>query len=456
MNHKSYLMLLLLAMQGVYADAIISTTSHTLEDIKQSYQNKAYEQTITQSKEYLSAFPNDVDVSLYEGLAYQRLNQCSNAEPVFEAILAKNPNYADARTGLIQCYFKTKSYKKALEASEKGLVLDPKNAEFTYYKAKSLTLTGHKTKSQQTLKALIAEHPEHTEAQQLLGNLRKEQKLATEHAPKKTTKVESKPIVTPKRIHYGRTFFTNRNIPLSSEEFAPNYVAGVYTDNMFVNTPNQFWNLSNLYAYKITPLGSFGASVNYTERYNNQALQLELNAIPKLTKSLYFDLAYAYSDTPQLFPTHLERAEAYLLLPNETEVSLGGAHREIAQFRLESATGSIGKYIGRYYLNFRPTHFTPGSGPTSIFYKLGLRRYGDDPRQYVGVVLGDGYSPDLTDLLTVDFIKVRNRLAFFEGQQPINQNFAFQYGVGYEDLRYPNNLLRTLVHINLGIKMGFI
>lgn len=68
----------------------------------------------------------------------------------------------------------------------------------------------------------------------------------------------------------------------------------------------------------------------------------------------------------------------------------------------------------------------------------------------------DGTSPDLTDLLTVDFIKIKDRLFLFEVQQPLNKTISIQYGIGYEEMLYPKQLLRTLVHFDLGLKAGFL
>ncbi|WP_115174831.1 YaiO family outer membrane beta-barrel protein [Legionella feeleii] len=210
------------------------------------------------------------------------------------------------------------------------------------------------------------------------------------------------------------------------------------------------------YGYWITPKGAFGASVNYANRYNQQAAQVELNAAPNIGKYFVLDLAYAYANKPELFANHLERAELFTYLPKGIEGSFGGTHRQISHFKLDSVTGSLGKYLGRYYLNFRPIYFIPKPGPTSILYRVGLRRYGDKENQYIGVVYMNGTSPDLTDLLTVSFIKISNRFYLLEGLQPITETLGFQYGVGYEEMRYPNRFLRTLVHFNIGLKMEFM
>lgn len=185
----------LLVNQAWAAERIIPTTSTHLDAIKEYYQKKRYVEVINQSQDYLNSFPKDVDVMLYQGLAYKKMGQCKKAIPVLKKILDITPSYADARDALKQC----------------------------------------------------------------------QKKHATTRDVKKTKIVF---INKPKPIHKPRPMVLRamnlaQNIPLSSEANQPSYVAGIFTDNMMVNVPDQYWNLSNLYAYKVTSMGSYGLSVNY-------------------------------------------------------------------------------------------------------------------------------------------------------------------------------------------------
>lgn len=436
-----------------------TNTNITLDEIKSTYKKHNYARTIELCSQYLNTYPKDVDAILYEGLSYQKLHQCEHALILFNKVLHAYPSYMEARLGAINCYFNSKNYSQVLDVVQKGLVVTPGNAELLYLKAKALTLQGKKTEAISILK----KQDDYDPSQTLLKNLQTPEEVKLIKQTKKKTKIKTInshiPQQTSNRKNY--VLIHSQRIPNAVQkgdevENHSKFVAGVFTDNMLVNTPNQTWNLSNLYAYKVTSYGAFGGSINYASRYNQKAAQLELNAIPKLNDTFSLDLAYAYANKPELFANNLEKAELYAYLPKGVEGSFGGVHRKISHYTLDSITGSLGKYIDRYYINFRPIYFSPGSGPTSVFYRLGIRRFGDTDGQYIGLVLGDGTSPDLTDLLTVDFIKVKNRFYLFEGQQPLNKLFALQYGIGYEELYYPNNLLRTLVHVNLGIKMGYI
>lgn len=409
----------------------------TFEVIKENYQKKDFIQAIKLSEDYLKKFPNDVDALLYQGLSYKQLNQCDKAIPIFLTILHSKPNYLDARIQAINCLFTLKDYAKSLVFINQALKVNPNQKELLLYQAKAFYLLNQKEAALQTINNLLKKYPNYSPAKDFLNNLNKE-------------RIEERSNLSSIQSLKGR--FTD--LPIGAS-ITPHFIAGIFTDTMLVNRPEQTWNLSNLYGFWVNNWGSFGGSLNYATRYGIQALQGEVNAIPKITKNVFLDLAYAHSNRPELFPTDMERAEIYAYLPNGIEASFGGAHRNIAQFRLNSITGSLGKYFGNYYLNFRPIYFKPGAGSTSLLYRVVFRRHTDKPNQFIGLVLMDGTSPDLTDLLSVDFIRVRNRLILIEGFQPITQSFGFQYGVGYEDLLYPNSFLRKLVHINFGIKIGF-
>ncbi|WP_241480545.1 YaiO family outer membrane beta-barrel protein [Legionella norrlandica] len=380
-------------------------TSITLEQIKVVYKKKNFNQTIELSKEYLKIFPQDIDASLYEGLAYRQLNQCNKAISVFKSILNTHPQYLEARLGLINCLLKGNNYSQTLEVVEQGLSLNPHHHELLFLKAKTLFLLNRKQEAATVLNQNLKINPKDEQSITLLRNMKEEEY-------NKNTELFSQRIsATPKRVmSVGR-----KNLELVTDEIKrPKFIIGVFTDNMGVNIPRQYWNLSNFYGYWVTSLGAFGGSVNYATRYNQNATQLELDAAPNLGKYLTLDLTYAYADKPELFPNELESAELHAYLPYEIDGSFGGAHRKIAHFTLDSVTGSINKFIGNYYLNFRPIHFIPGSGPTSTLYRFGIRRYGEDPNQYIGFIYMDGTSPDLTDLLSVDFIKIKDRLFLIE------------------------------------------
>lgn len=459
MKKKSFLLVLLLhltypAIPTAFSLPLEPTMVGTIQEIKTSYQKHEYEQTLDLATRYLTTFNNDVDASLYKGLAYQQLQRCNEAIPVFSGILDSHPAYIDARLAMVNCLFTLKNEKEALVIIDKGLAETPEQIDLLFSKAKALSLQGQRSEAIVILKRIINIDKNYGPAQTLLNNLILEKK---EQAVEPVTKNK----VKAHRSHNAsitRAKPTNNAKQLDNNaEYPPRYVVGIYSDTMLVNVPHQAWNLSSLYAYRKLSKGTFGGAVNYANRYNQQAAQLELNVVPEITKHLFLDLTYAYANKPELFANQLERAEFYAYLPQGFEASFGASHRQIAHSVLNAITGSLGKYIGGYYyVNFRPTHFVPGSGPKSTFYRLGMRRYTDNPNQFIGLVLGGGTSPDLTDLLTVNYIKVRNRLILLEGQQPINTTYAFQYGVGYETLRYPNDFLRKLVHLSVGIRAGFM
>ncbi|HAT8116687.1 TPA: tetratricopeptide repeat protein, partial [Legionella pneumophila] len=106
----SFILLFFFQFEICFADPNQIKTNTTLEEIKAAYKKKNFDQTIKLSQDYLSAFPKDVDVSLYKGLAFSQLNQCDKAIPVFNSVLDSYPQYLDARLGLINCLLKSNNY----------------------------------------------------------------------------------------------------------------------------------------------------------------------------------------------------------------------------------------------------------------------------------------------------------------------------------------------------------
>ena len=233
----------------------------------------------------------------------------------------------------------------------------------------------------------------------------------------------------------------------------PYYEITALTSNADVNQPDQIWDFSSLNLYRHNEYGAFGGAINYANRKGFGASQLYLNAIPSVNESLWFDLGYGYANKPELFANNTIYTEVYKKLNGNYVVSLGNNYKTIKNTYFDTITGSIGKYVGYYYFGFRPNHYVTKSGPDSTLLTFDARKYGDNPDQYIGVSFSTGTSPDLYDLITVNFFKVKNNIFFIQGQQPLQEKIFFIYGAGYETQKFPNQFLRRLAYLNIGLKL---
>jgi len=233
----------------------------------------------------------------------------------------------------------------------------------------------------------------------------------------------------------------------------PLFELTAFSSNAAVNSPDQIWDFSSLYLYRKNEYGAFGGVLNYTNRLNKNATQLYLNMQPKVNETMWFDLGYGYSNTPELFPNNMYFLEAYKKLGKTWVVSVGDTYKLIDRTYFNTLTASIGKYVGNYYLGFRPYHFVPKAGPSSTLLRFEAKKFGDNPDQYIGVSFATGTSPDLFDLLTVTFFKVKENIFFIQGQQPVNDAWTFLYGAGYQTQEFPSQFIRRLAYLNIGLKV---
>ncbi|MBY0545009.1 MAG: YaiO family outer membrane beta-barrel protein, partial [Gammaproteobacteria bacterium] len=113
-------------------------------------------------------------------------------------------------------------------------------------------------------------------------------------------------------------------------------------------------------------------------------------------------------------------------------------------------TASIGKYIGSYYIQFRPTYYVGSSGPSSLLYTLTLQKY-FSAEEYIGFMISEGTAPDLANLNTSSLLKTDFQTYMFSGQHVINKQFAMQYGIGESIENFGNNNIRHYTYINGGL-----
>lgn len=404
-------------MFGLLTSVNAAQSELDLTTIKSNYKQGNFQQVIEDGHHLLKKHPNDADAQLFIALSYYQLKNYSKAESNFKSILKTYPHYKDASLGLIRTDIAQKKYDDAIRVihtSETQYPNDP---------------------------ALL-------NAKNKVNYLRNKNRMIDKPKSKTTTQSE---------LNHGvpQLISTGKAATMAFPTVAPYWELTAYTLNASVNTPPNVWDWSSVYLYRKNQYGAFGGAVNYANRFGQSVSQLLLNAQPKITDKLWLDVGYANANNPTLLPDDTIFGEVYGIVGNSVELSLGDSYKKIEHTYFNTYTGSIGKYISNYYFSFRPNHYVPKSGPKSTLYTVRARRYGvDNPAQYFGIGYSAGTSPDLYDLLTVTFFRVRENIIFVEGQQPITNSFAFIYGAGYETQKYPNAFVRRLPYMNIGVKLA--
>ncbi|TDQ31417.1 YaiO family outer membrane beta-barrel protein [Zeaxanthinibacter enoshimensis] len=166
---------------------------------------------------------------------------------------------------------------------------------------------------------------------------------------------------------------------------------------------------------KETAYGKIIPRLLYSNRFNTDGLQYELEIYPRFSAKTYANLAYAYSSSP-IFPAQRAGAEVFSNLPKGIEVSLGARYYDFKETDALVYTGSIGLYKGNYYISLRP-YLTPQAGqPISFSGSLLARKYTRTKEDYWGIRAGVGYNTDLKQLRRDDVL-LSETILFVSSQQ---------------------------------------
>ncbi len=187
-----------------------------------------------------------------------------------------------------------------------------------------------------------------------------------------------------------------------------------------------------------TGIGLVLPRINYSNRFNTNGLQYEIDFYPKFSKSFYGYLNYGYSNATT-YPNHRAGIELFANLTKSLEVSLGMRYLEFDAGNATIFTGSISLYKGNYYFSLRPYVTPKTQGNLSLAGDLIARKYFKDGENYVGIRGGMGYSPELRQLKDGDMILAETVL-FLESER---LRFEYQF-TGQSNL----NLYRVNIGVN--------
>jgi len=187
-----------------------------------------------------------------------------------------------------------------------------------------------------------------------------------------------------------------------------------------------------------TEIGKIIPRINFSNRFNTNGLQYEMDFYPKISKTFYAYTNYGYSNS-RIFPNHRAGAELYANLPKALEVSAGMRYLDFVTSQAIIYTGSVGLYKGNYYFSLRP-YITPRTdGPIGFSGSLLARKYFQDRENYFGINLIMGYSPEIKQLISDSDIILAETLLFVESQQ-----LLFEY-------QFTGNSLTNSYRASLGI-----
>lgn len=218
--------------------------------------------------------------------------------------------------------------------------------------------------------------------------------------------------VTPGKAEEMRDFKNMLSVANRLEAFDQYYDPMVYT---------------SLEYQRSTKFGKVVPRVRYSNRFDINGVQYELDLYPRISKTFHGYVNYGYSDS-ELFPGHKGALELYANLPKAMEASLGARYLAFPETVATLLTGSFGLYRGNYYLSFRPYFVMLGNRKPGGSGTITARKYLSDALNYVGLNVSYGYSPELRQLQS-GTVLVAETLLFLESQQVLLE-YQFSSGSG--------------------------
>lgn len=152
------------------------------------------------------------------------------------------------------------------------------------------------------------------------------------------------------------------------------------------------WHTWSVYGRTRTNLtGALIARVTQSERFDGFGTLYELDAYPSIGKNGYAYLNVGGSGAT-FFPKLRLGASYFHNLPKAWEVE--GGYRYLGFTEVTHIiTGSVGKYVGNWWINFR-LNVIPDDAGTSTSGQLQARYYFKTAEDFFSIQLGTGVSPD--------------------------------------------------------------
>ena len=201
---------------------------------------------------------------------------------------------------------------------------------------------------------------------------------------------------------------------------------------------------SSLEYKRETKLGSIIPRVNFSNRFETNGIQYELDTYPKFSKNFYAYTNYAFSNS-SIYPNHRAGLEFYANLPKSLEVSAGLRYLDFKDTKANIITGSVGLYRGNYYFSLRPYLTSGDDNPLGVSGTILGRKYLKDGDNYLGLLAGYGFTPDLNQLrdgdellaetlLYLESMHLRMEYQFSGKQQP--HLYRAHLGIARQELAF--------------------
>ncbi|WP_372754953.1 YaiO family outer membrane beta-barrel protein [Labilibaculum sp.] len=385
----------------------------------------------------LNEKPKFYDARILIGRTFSWEKNFQSGREELEKVLTEDADNKDALFAIIDLEKWAGNPDKALLNCENGLSYYPNEETFLINKIKLLQELGEESSSFQVLDDLLELNPNNEEGLALLSQY-------------KSSRMIYKAIYQHDYEYYKKPY--TRKWHLSSFQLARRNSWGTLIGKInlgdLIQDGESFWS-------------------------KGLAKQFEVDAYPRVSKLSYAYLNYGYSPD-DLFPRHRMGAELYHKLPNEFEASAGFRYllfdTDYGNEDIFTFTASLAKYYRNYWFSFR-TYLTPNDGELSQSYWLAARRYLRNSKNYLGIELGTGVSPDETQIYSFNYLdtdsdteivsttevyKFKSRsLRLSYQDRLLTDRFLYLVKVGYEREEYQVSQNRNVFYLSVNLSYQF-
>ncbi|WP_144607110.1 YaiO family outer membrane beta-barrel protein [Algoriphagus algorifonticola] len=212
------------------------------------------------------------------------------------------------------------------------------------------------------------------------------------------------------------------------------------------------WHTWSVYGRTRTNLtGSLIARVTQSSRFDGFGTLYELDAYPSLGKSSYAYLNIGGSSA-SFFPKLRMGASIYFNLPKAWEIDGGYRYLGFSEVT-HILTGSLGKYVGSWWLNFRVNVVPSANNGTSTSGNFQARYYFKTAEDFFSLQLSTGVSPDEESRDQSQLLNsYRARLGYQQLISPRLMIFGF---TGYSRDELAADRFRNNINISVGTEYRF-
>jgi len=216
---------------------------------------------------------------------------------------------------------------------------------------------------------------------------------------------------------------------------------------------NDPWHLATASYSRNLKSAYLGLNLNYANRFQQNASEVELETYPKFKKGLYAYVGGAMKlNSNQLFPDYRLGISIYKSLPNKFELETGLRHLQFNDITNVWVLG-FGKYVGNSYLNLR-SYWTNNESRLNESFIFTAKFYlSDDRHDYWSFNAGTGIAFDDRTQINNTIYQLNSFRAGLDYSKNINPKTIVKAGFQWINEEYLNDTFGNQFGFNAGIQL---